>query len=188
MTEEARGSIHRLIERLVYENKYLRLFDDDVEFPTGNRGTYVRMQWKAPYSVAVLPVLPNGDYQLIRIFAYAKSDWSLQVPKGMGEPGLEPVALARKELLEEAGMAAEDFELLARISLDPGFIDNPVWIFRAINARVVRPMAPESTEVIAGVEQVAPPQSGCVSDLSTIDDGLTLFAMALDLSKRRRTP
>lgn len=188
MVKKSNNNISRLTERLVYENKYLRLFDDDVEFPAGNRGTYVRMQWKAPYSVAVLPVLPNGDYQLIRIFAYAKFDWSLQVPKGMGEPGLEPVALARRELLEEAGMAAEDFELLSRISLDPGFIDNPVWIFRAINARAVRPMAPESTEVIAGVEQVAPPPSGCVSDISTIDDGLTLLAMALDLSQRRRTP
>ena len=48
--------IKTLRARCVYENDYVRVHDDEVEFPSGRRGTYYYQRWKSPHGVAVLPV------------------------------------------------------------------------------------------------------------------------------------
>ena len=40
----------------VYENRFLRLYDDEVTFPSGDPGHYVRIKWNFPYSVGIVPV------------------------------------------------------------------------------------------------------------------------------------
>src|SRR5688572_21347666 len=98
--------IERTKEVLAYSNKHLSLFDDEVRFPNGLAGTYLRAAWAAPYSVAVLPVTPEKNFLLIKQFNYAVGEWVVQVPKGMGDCDLTPEQVARRELREETGCEA----------------------------------------------------------------------------------
>ncbi|RAJ92970.1 NUDIX hydrolase [Aliidiomarina maris] len=90
----------------VYRNKFAVLYDDEVEFPNGSHGRYVRFCWAAPYGVALRVVNSDDALLLIRTFRHDSRCWTWQVPKGFGVDGLTPLACAQKELREETGLEA----------------------------------------------------------------------------------
>ena len=97
--------IRTLEERLIYENGWVRVYDDAVQFPDGSTGAYYYSRWKAPHGVAVVPVL--GDrVLLLRNYRYGEKAWSTEIPQGFGVEGATPEADARRELLEETGLEA----------------------------------------------------------------------------------
>jgi 8-oxo-dGTP pyrophosphatase MutT (NUDIX family) len=56
----------------------------------------------------------------------------LELPAGkLDEEGEEPLATAQRELAEEIGKAAEDWELLTTMFTSPGFTDEVVHIYLA---------------------------------------------------------
>jgi ADP-ribose pyrophosphatase len=177
--------IRRMKEKLVYSNKYLHLYDDDVHFPSGNAGTYVRVRWAAPYSVAVLAKTPRDEYVLIRQYNYAREDWMLQVPKGMGEAALSPIEAAEKELLEETGYGADSFSLMKTVYVEPGFISNPTHIVFAHEAKRLREPKHERAEVIGEVVLVKLNREGLERWLSEIADCSTLCAILCDITSQQ---
>lgn len=174
MNESRAPGIQRLEEVAVFENRYLRLFDDRVKFASGAEGTYLRAVWKAPYGVAVLPSTAAGDYLLVRQFHYARGAWILQVPKGMGEVDVAPEEMAARELLEETGYRASRMELVRTLYVDPGLISNPVFVFRAHGAVRAGGTKRERSEVIEGPIVVPPHQLRDPGWLAEISDTLTL--------------
>jgi hypothetical protein len=63
-------------ERLVYQNRYARVYDNDVTFPGDHKGRYLKFTWLAPYGVAVLPILGNSRIYLVRNFRYAADSYN----------------------------------------------------------------------------------------------------------------
>lgn len=55
---------------------------------------------------------------------------------GRGEEGEEPLATAKRELLEEAGLASEDWQLLREYQT-VGKTDHPIYLFVAHNCRTI---------------------------------------------------
>jgi ADP-ribose pyrophosphatase len=172
--------IRQTQERLVYENRFLRLYDDEVRFPNGDSGTYVRATWRSPYSVAVLAKTANQEYVLIRQYNYARGDWLIQVPKGMGDDGLDPLGTARKELLEETGYDAECFSILRTMYVDPGLISNPMFLVLAKGAKWMKPPERERAEAISGVLIVDQSTVRDQAWLGQITDVVTLLAILND--------
>lgn len=110
-------TIKTLEERLVYENAYVRVYDDAVEFPSGARGTYYRSRWTAPHGVAIVPVL-GERVLLLRNFRYSERSWSVEVPQGFGAAGASPAEDAARELQEETGLVARRLTPLLSIGKD----------------------------------------------------------------------
>ena len=54
------------------------------------------------------------------------------MPRGGGEVGVEPIDLARQELQEETGLAAEEFKPIGNLYLDAGLRDDLASVFLAI--------------------------------------------------------
>lgn len=106
--------IERLAERLVYENAFVRVWDDDVRFPNGETGRYFRTRWTAPWGVAVAAT--DGEaVLLVETHRYGEPRAAWELPKGFGAHGSTPEADARRELLEETGLAAETLEPLGGV-------------------------------------------------------------------------
>lgn len=100
------GPVIRTVrENLVFESPYLRVWNDDVEFPDGTAGQYARTRFTAPHGVAALPVW-RGQVLLIRNYRYAEKMYSVEVPMGFGEAGQTPEADMQRELGEEVGTQA----------------------------------------------------------------------------------
>ena len=106
-----KGEIEIIKEHIAYENGYITVYDDFVQFPGGQGGRYLRLNWKAPYGVVILPRHIDGRILLIRNFRHESREWSWEVPKGFGEKELTPIQCAQKELLEETGFIGQDWKL-----------------------------------------------------------------------------
>ena len=147
-------SIEITRERLVYSNAYGQLFDDDVRFsPSGDEGRYLRWMWRAPYSVAVLPIVDGHYACLIRNFRHSARREVLEAPKGFGAVDRAPSSVACDELLEEAGLIPGELEPLGPLTVDPAFSYYPLHLFIAHQCRVGTPH-PEASETILGTSLV----------------------------------
>lgn len=109
--------IRTVAERVVYSNRFVEVFDNDVLFPSGVSGRYFRTRWKAPYGVAVVPVR-NGKVVLVEQYRYAELSTSIEVPQGFGEPGSTPLEDAARELWEETGLKAKSIKHLLTLGRD----------------------------------------------------------------------
>lgn len=138
--------ISTIERRLVYENDYVRVFDDRVAFPDGHEGTYYHSRWKAPYGVALVPVAAKRIL-LVNSFHYGADRYSLELPRGFGVQGRAPRDQAVVELREETGLEADSLEPL--FALGTGYLTH---IFIARLAEDAEPCAgrQERTEDIAG--------------------------------------
>lgn len=125
------GEIEILREVKVFENRFAALFEDDVIFPSGAVGTFVRFSWRKREGAAVLPILPDGSIVLIEQFRHATRSWSIEAPRGFGEPGESPEEAALREMAEETGFRDADLVDLGRVVPDPGMSGNGVRLFLA---------------------------------------------------------
>ncbi len=101
-------------------------------------------------NVIALTPSKNGDERvvLIRQFRIGSASVCLEIPGGMVDPGETPAEAAARELAEETGYTAPDWEQLGNLSPNPAIQTNRLYTFLARNA--VQTGAPrlEGSEVI----------------------------------------
>jgi ADP-ribose pyrophosphatase len=110
------GEIEIVQEKKEFENEYATLYNDDVIFPSGNHGKYLRFIWNAPYGVMILAKDLAGRLLLVRNFRHENRCWSWEVPKGFGERELAPLECAKKELFEETGCKGNNWNIYKAIT------------------------------------------------------------------------
>jgi ADP-ribose pyrophosphatase len=126
----------QLAHRRIYSGKVVNLDVDTVRYPDGTSGELEMI--RHPGAAAVLPVAsdPAGadpTVLLIRQYRYAAGGHLLEVPAGRLNPGEEPAACARRELQEEVGVTAGRVERLTTIWTTPGFTDERIHLFWAVD-------------------------------------------------------
>jgi len=117
-------------EDVVYESTLLRVARGTFRSPDGSE--FQRDVVHHPGWVAVVPVTDDGHLVCVRQYRAAIGSWLLEIPAGIRDVGDEPLeTTARRELAEEAGLAAETLDLMATIHNSPGFADEQGFIFLA---------------------------------------------------------
>lgn len=86
---------------------------DLCEWPDSLRGQIAVVE--APSSSLIVPLFDDGTTVLIRQWRYAWAATSWEVPAGTLEEGEEPLACARRELVEEAGIQAQQWVSLGHV-------------------------------------------------------------------------
>jgi 8-oxo-dGTP pyrophosphatase MutT (NUDIX family) len=155
----------------VYGNRFVRVYDDRVCFPSGREGRYFRLRWRAAFSVGVVPVTEDGAIILIDTFRHGARAWSLEIPKGFGEQGTPPEILARRELRQETGYVADRLEPLGPAVLEqPAVSDQAFHFFVAHGCRPVAAPTPEPQEAIGAVRRIRLDEAAAlgIRDLSTL--------------------
>src|SRR5208337_3190204 len=101
-----------LSSRLVYENPWIRVREDQVLRPDGQPGIYGVVEFKNR-AVGVLPVDDEGCIWLVGQHRYPLNSYSWEIPEG-GSPQSETTEeTARRELKEETGLSAGRLELIS---------------------------------------------------------------------------
>ena len=101
-------------KHVVYDNGSLRVCADDIIQPDGAPGTYTYVEVPWPV-VAIVPVSADGDVHLVRQWRYPWRRNSWEIPAGHGEPDETPLEGARRELAEEVGLVATQWEPLGAV-------------------------------------------------------------------------
>jgi ADP-ribose pyrophosphatase len=131
MDEEKPGQVE---SRRAYTGKVISLDVDTVRFPDGSTGELEMI--RHPGASAVVPFLsdPRGEdpqVLMIRQYRYAADGYMYEIPAGRLDPGENPQDCAARELKEETGCTAEQFEHLLTMYTTPGFTDEKIHLFMA---------------------------------------------------------
>ncbi|RBY90078.1 ADP-ribose pyrophosphatase [Blastococcus sp. TBT05-19] len=122
---------YRLLEsETIHEGRVITLLRDTVAMPAG--GDSERDVVRHPGAVAVVALDDDGQVVLLRQYRHPVGQYLWELPAGLrdadGEPPLET---AKRELAEEAELAAERWSLLTTHFSSPGFCDEMVLIYLA---------------------------------------------------------
>ncbi|ACS84146.1 ADP compounds hydrolase NudE [Musicola paradisiaca] len=119
-----------------------RLFDVesvDLEFSNGARRVFERMRPSGREAVMIVPVI-DDELLLIREYAVGIEQYELGFPKGLIDPGETVFEAANRELMEEAGFGAEQFELLSTLTMAPSYFSS------TMNVVIARGLYPQQLE------------------------------------------
>ena len=112
----------KLDERLVHQGHVVSFAVGRVEGPDGS--TFDRDLVHHPGAVSVVAVDDDGMAVLVRQYRAALDQWILELPAGkLDVEGEDPMVCAQRELVEEVGLEAAEWELLASFHHSPGFCD-----------------------------------------------------------------
>jgi 8-oxo-dGTP pyrophosphatase MutT (NUDIX family) len=134
-----------VLSETVYEGSILALRVDQVKMPGG--GTAKREVVEHYGAVAVAAV--DADRRVAMVYQYrhplGRRLWEL--PAGLLDAIHEdPLATAKRELREEAGLAANDWRVLLDTASSPGFSDESVRTYLAMGLSQVDRPNPEDEE------------------------------------------
>ena len=100
-----------------------------------------------PGGAAIVAVDAQQRVCLLRQFRHAAGGWIWELPAGKLETGEPPLITAQRELVEEAGAEANDWDSLGSYVSSPGVFTETVHLFMARGLRAVK-MAHEAAELI----------------------------------------
>ncbi|GAA4553812.1 NUDIX hydrolase [Amycolatopsis samaneae] len=116
--------------RDVHIGRVVGLRIDEVVMPDGTSATREVIEHLG--AVAVVALDDDGQVTLIHQYRHPIGRRLWELPAGLiDHEGEDPVGTARRELVEEAGLAAADWSTLVDVAASPGFTDEVVRVFLA---------------------------------------------------------
>ncbi len=134
--------------KVVFQGKVFHVTADEVQEPSGVVAKREIIHHSG--SIVILAVEESGREPRVlleRQYRYAAQDYLLELPAGRIDPGEKALAGAKRELLEETGFRAKQWEKALTFYPSPGFLDETMVIYLA-RELAVGEAQPEADEVI----------------------------------------
>lgn len=116
--------------RIVYENHWVRVREDEVIRPDGGPGIYGVIEIRP--SVGVVAINERDEVVLVGQWRYSVNRYSWEIPRGGSHPGERNMLdVAKRELAEEAGVLAERWQVLGSVDNCNGVADDTQTLYLA---------------------------------------------------------
>lgn len=116
--------------RTAYQNAWIRVREDEVIRPDGAPGLYGVIEIRP--SVGIVAINERDEIVLAGQWRYTLNRYSWEIPRGGSDPGeRDALEVAKRELAEEAGVQAEQWQLLAEVDVCNGVTDDVQSLFWA---------------------------------------------------------
>ena len=116
--------------KIVFENPWMVVREDEVTNPGGGQNLYGHVQFKN-VAVAVLPIDDDGCTRLVGQSRYTIDQHSWELPMGGAPLDEDPLDAAKRELREETGLTASHWRELMRLHLSNSVTDELGIVFVA---------------------------------------------------------
>jgi 8-oxo-dGTP pyrophosphatase MutT (NUDIX family) len=129
----------------VYQTPIFDLHRRRMQHPhRGDRDFFVL---EAPTWVNIIPITRQREVVMVRQYRHGIGAFTLEIPGGMMDPGdPDPMAAARREMLEESGFDSTDIVEIGRVHPNPAIQPNYTYFFVARNAHRVRKQQLDANE------------------------------------------
>lgn len=108
-----------------------------------------------PYFVVELPtaagamaITEDNEVIFVKQYRHPVNQVLLEIPGGFVDPGEEPEAAIRRELLEETGYSFSEIHLLGKTALNPGVLNNFTYMFIALGGKKTAAQTLDANEEI----------------------------------------
>lgn len=128
-------------------------------------------------SAVIIPVFDDGTIALVRQYRHPTVRYLLEAPAGKLNEGETPAQAAARELEEELGFVAGNFEKLSEFFVSPGFCEEKMWVYLATDLAESKQRL-EDDEII---EIVRMPFTQALNMITTgeIEDAKTIIGVML---------
>jgi 8-oxo-dGTP pyrophosphatase MutT (NUDIX family) len=160
--------------RIAYENRWIRVVEDQVVGPDGLPGLYGVVELGQP-AVFVVAVNDQNEVLLETVDRHTVGP-SIEVPAG-GSDGEDLLAAAKRELYEETGYVAERWTAIGSMNALNGVCRAPEQVFLAEGLSRLADGADAHAEGISRVSWVRWPDLMTMLTDGTITDGETIASL-----------
>lgn len=119
-----------LSEEEKYDNPWIQVSEHQVINPGGGRGIYGKVHFKNK-AIGIVPVDEEGNTWLVGQYRYTLKAYSWEIPEGGSPVGEDILATARRELQEETGLRASNWEMIMRFHTSNSVTDEEGFVFLA---------------------------------------------------------
>lgn len=117
-------------DKIVYENKWIRVHHRNVINPNGGNGIYGLVHFKN-FAIGILPVDADGYTYIVGQYRYPLDRYSWEIPEGGGSLNEDILDSAKRELKEEIGAVAKKWFLIQKLDLSNSATDEMAFIYLA---------------------------------------------------------
>jgi 8-oxo-dGTP pyrophosphatase MutT (NUDIX family) len=171
--DETKNPWRTLSSREVYENSWIRLREDAVVRPDGERGIYGVVHFRN-VAIGILAVEADSIY-LVGQYRYTLERYSWEIPEGGCAEDEDWLSAAQRELAEETGLRADKWEQMGQAHLSNSVTDElAVWFLAT--GLTQGEHQPEGTEQLK-VRRIPFAQALRMALTGEITDALSLLAI-----------
>ena len=130
--------------RKIYENQWIGLTEHNVINPSGGEGIYGEVHFKN-YAIGIMVLDENHHTYLVGQYRFPLKAYSWEIPEGGGPLATDPLESAKRELLEETGLTANQWTEMQRLHLSNS-VSNELGIIYMARELTQGDSSPEETE------------------------------------------
>ncbi len=172
--------------RIAWQGNFLQVLNDTVRLPDGSLSH--REYITHPGAVIIVPMLDDDTYVLERQYRYPLRRHFIEFPAGKIDAGEPPIETAKRELKEETGYVAADWQHLALTHPCIGYSNEIIELFvaRDLTQTGAVPDAGEFLDVITlrRKDLLANIRNGEVTDTKTVFAALWMEQFGYGLASK----
>ena len=116
--------------REIARSRLFRVEELELRFSNGVERTYERLGsfGSGHRAIMVVPIVDDNHFLLVKEYACGTEDYQLSLPKGLVEPDESLFDGGNRELKEEAGFGARQWNYLSEFTLSPNYMKNRIHV------------------------------------------------------------
>lgn len=122
----------KVFGRQIYDNPWITLDEDQVINPGGGTSIYGKVHFKN-FAIGIIPLDEHNNTWLVGQWRYALNEYSWEIPMGGGPRELDILESAKRELKEETGLSALNWDMLLKMHTSNSVTDEVGYAYLARN-------------------------------------------------------
>lgn len=172
-----------LSKKIVFKSKFFNVISQKIVLPNGLQRTYDVVERRP--TVVVFPLTEKNEIYLISQYRYLFGKEIIEAVAGHIEEGEKSLATAKRELKEETGISALQWEELVRVESSASVIKSTVHLFLAKDLEL-KEASPDKSEDIELFKMTLDEAVKKVMTNEIISSSTMLGLMILDKLKKEK--
>ena len=163
-----------LSSELKYDNPWIRVTEHQVLNAAKSPGIYGTVHFKH-LAIGIVPIDRDGFTWLVGQYRYPLEKYSWEIPEGGGKHHTPPLETAKRELKEETGLDAANWELILDMYISNSVTDERGLVYLATDLTVG--LADPDEDEVLSIRKISLQNAIAMVDKGEITDSISVAAL-----------